>query len=85
MDFALDLVTGNTFKERQRRLRVRVNPFSLICLGNLLASDQFNLHPILNRTLKTMFLDECLFLLIKLDHFGFIRRCPMKTHFTVSL
>ena len=35
--------------------------------------------------LKTMFLDQCLFLLIKLDHFGFIRSCPMKTHFRVTL
>ena len=39
----------------------------VICLGNLLASDQFHLHPIFNRTLETMFLDQCLFLLIKLS------------------
>ena len=85
MDFAFGSRHWKHIEEWQRRLRVRVNSCSLICLGNLLASDQFHLHPILNRTLETMFLDWCLFLLIKLDHFSFIRRCPMNTHFRVSL
>ena len=72
MDFDLDLVVGNTLRSGSDDSESELTP--AVCLGNLLASDQIPLHPIFNRTLETMFLDQCLFLLVELDHFTFIPR-----------
>ena len=74
LGFGLGSLQRQHIQERQQQLRVRINVSSLICFGNLLASDHLDFLWIFNVTLEATFIDQCFFLLVKLHHFGFIRQ-----------